>query len=296
MSEFIAENVGDYVKYIVGNREEAFYHDVAHLQYVYRGQSDKTWKLIPSAFRNDYDFLNEKLYIKEFVRELPDQCNSLEYFDILVKARHYGIPTRLLDFTLNPLVALFFACGKADEREGQDGCVSAIYPTGLFAEDDPGCIAIMHYLFRWKTGLQWKREDSDALASFFEQQGGVYKRITAQVIESVFACEKTKHFFVAPKMTNSRVRAQQGVVALYLTPLSKTTRQFTLPSDCTLGEPSVHDRVIIPHECKQKILHELDCLGINDSTLFPGLESHAKDIVRRIRHQNKALNDRILKH
>ena len=77
----------------------------------YRGHADKDWKLIPSILRTlDGPWVEDELF-REMVAHEPQsfsECRST--LDHLVQMQHYGLPTRLLDVTMNPLVALYFAC------------------------------------------------------------------------------------------------------------------------------------------------------------------------------------------
>lgn len=78
----------------------------------YRGQTSK-WKLLPHAFRDDFSPDDESNFFYDIVNKKPDEFAGCKCtFDYLVKMQHYGIPTRLLDITSNPLVALFFALGE----------------------------------------------------------------------------------------------------------------------------------------------------------------------------------------
>ena len=52
--------------------------------------------------------------------------------------------------------------------------------------------------------------------------------------------------------------------------------------------------IIIPATDKEKMIWELDCLGISKSTIFRGLDAHTVDMVERIRHHNKAINSRMV--
>ena len=77
----------------------------------YRGQADKDWKLIPSIFRTPDGPKVEHLLFRDMVAHEPQsfsECQSA--LDHLVQMQHYGLPTRLLDVSMNPLVALYMAC------------------------------------------------------------------------------------------------------------------------------------------------------------------------------------------
>lgn len=101
-----------------------------HREWVYRGQSAAKWKLEPSISRY-FDYIREHLGIKKIVEEdyeyymlqnfkksarlyadrLPNEDDDLEWLAIM---QHYGCPTRLLDFSFTPYIALFFAASSGN--------------------------------------------------------------------------------------------------------------------------------------------------------------------------------------
>ena len=90
---------------------------------VYRGMSNEKYSLSPGLARHEYSFSDaEATLINEFLTRRPDAFSGLSDFDVLAKMQHYGLPTRLLDFTTNPLVALFFACESLFDKKGRVIC------------------------------------------------------------------------------------------------------------------------------------------------------------------------------
>lgn len=81
---------------------------------VFRGHSDSSskYKIIPTLGRKERHVeIIENLMVKEMINLRPEEFESIKSdFDLLSKLQHYGLPTRMLDFTYNPLIALFFAC------------------------------------------------------------------------------------------------------------------------------------------------------------------------------------------
>lgn len=81
-------------------------------RWIFRGLGDDRFLLQPTVGRvTGYALAQERAVIELFKRRLPEFNGEtgFEALDYLALAQHHGLPTRLLDWTTNPLVAAFFA-------------------------------------------------------------------------------------------------------------------------------------------------------------------------------------------
>lgn len=106
-------------------------------RWVFRGESNSEWKLKPKVGRNDlsYSIGRELLLLEEFkkrsiahIERPPDHADDLSWMTI---AQHHGLPTRLIDWSYNPLVAAHFACESVStEKEPEKaGVIYAVCPS-----------------------------------------------------------------------------------------------------------------------------------------------------------------------
>lgn len=190
---------------------------------IYRGVESVAFDLLPkigrisppssSIDRGD----NEKEILRTFKERALPYLSAIPQtdWDWLALGQHHSLPTRLLDWTSNPLVACYFAI---EEECDSDSLIYA-YDIRLFisvkANPDP-----------------------------FQ-----YKRVGKFI----------------PRHITSRITSQSGVFTIHPNPYEPFTSENI-------------DRIIIPNKIRYKLKRTLNRYGINQVSLFPGLDGLAKHI------------------
>lgn len=242
----------------------------------FRGHSDARYQLTPSLLRKwddgGWQFMPEEDRLcKELLIAHHDEFHGDEYcFDRLVRMQHYGLPTRLLDVSGNPLVALFFACSvKAGQQEMEgEVIVFKIASDGIkyYDSDTVSCLSNLSNLnFFQKNKLDLsldrdkfnKTEVAGKLLHHIKSEKGFFEgRIVPEDLRSII-CVKAKR-------TNTRIKSQSGAFLLF-------GHETALP-DAGQGGIEI-SRVTINN--KSQILEQLDRININATTVYPSIDQTA---------------------
>jgi hypothetical protein len=202
-------------------------------------------------------------------------------FDRLVRMQHFDLPTRLLDVTINPLVALYFASDEYEvDGKRQDGKVQAFFlPQARQRYFDSDRVSGMANLANLTADE--KREIAAAYdldQDEFNQQPVVQRLLSFVRIEKPHFEPKIdpdhllRPVFVKPKMSNRRIIAQSGAFLIY------GARRLTSRE---VDEDLRVYRVIVPAGKKAEIRDQLERLGIHASSLFPEIDKAAGFILKR---------------
>lgn len=237
----------------------------------FRGQEDEKWPIKPSIFRDDL-LSREHSILSEPLIKTPYDFKSLEKIEILAKYQHYGLPTRLLDITTNPLVALYFACSKKTPPET---CGKVYFRRDYPIKQDAKEINIILSLAEKELT---KENTLESILLFLHKEGIVSDedKKRYEEVDSEFPTIIQRSYTILPPNTNERMKMQSGAFLL-ASCFNFIESSNWKDSSITKGHADLRNlfdiqSFYVSTENQDKILDELNLYNINESTLFPELE------------------------
>lgn len=226
----------------------------------FRGQSNAEWGLTPRIWRPEYRDANEaemRLEFESVGTPLTQPRTIADQWHWYFLMQHYGAPTRLLDWTINPLVALYLAvCDEPD----QDGAVWIIDPwrwnrahvKDLFGPAVPGWRETKKYLLDLEQAFDTDKDENQT--------------------------DEKWPVAIEPPHIDRRIAAQGSKFTLFGTKKNMEDSPAINRPRGRKGKHAVLDKIIVKQHAALELREQLNQIGINGRAMFPDLEGLGKHI------------------
>lgn len=228
----------------------------------YRGLKDQDYLMLPSIARGSMNVSYEKIYLSKFKSKAIPYLGQLPsypfseglhgYWDWLFLMQHYGVPTRLMDWSEDALVALLFAIDvRATEAELQKNpivwCLNPVELNKAF-----------HFNNIYPPGYIPNAEEAEVYKLFGPEQSGFLNK---------------KPCAVYGPLNSPRIVAQRGVFTIF--PYTDQMVEFNKLPDSS----SYLNNIVIDKNARASMTEELRRYGINYAQLFPEIGYVALEII-----------------
>ena len=242
--------------------------------WIFRGQGDYSWKLESSIDRVD---INDKQRFEQYclndIKRNPHLYNG-KYsvdsgFQTLSLLQHYGLPTRLLDFSLSQYVSTFFAVAESNSDcsiyalESMEMLKSTVK---LFMEDYPIHLSEYH-----------------VNGSLILSNSDVFDGIVLGRVQIAFV-DLVQPFFKFDRMVQqSGCFLVQGDINSSFEDNLK--RNYNILQACKNRSP--YYKLKIKRDWKEEVLRDLDRMNISYETIYPGMEGYLKSRINKFKFIEK---------
>ncbi|WP_303984782.1 FRG domain-containing protein [Niallia circulans] len=163
--------------------------------FLFRGQANSEWKIESSLFRKGYDENKESLLYSDIRHLNHERFNSEDFIQLASDMQHYGIPTRLVDWTGNMFNAIYFACVSGIEELSKDGVVFVMNCPEILDVDSETYKDIQSFL-KYRYGIK------------LDMAEGLFP-----ILSKIYDSEK-KYKFIKTRFSNERIKRQNGYFSI----------------------------------------------------------------------------------
>lgn len=281
-------SVAEFLDYVNSYEYNDYSSQVLECSTFFRGQSNIEWKLTPSLYRENL-LPVEGLLLKRMKHLCPAEFAD-DRLEVLAKMQHFGMPTRMLDVTTNPLVALYFACSDKSQID-KDGVVYSFCNMPVMWSNDPIVETIMDFVFELSMDrVHLDRYLNSAASSKSDYFFGQFK---IKTVDELLRILTHPAYAVMPVKSNPRIFAQNGAFLIFGMKMKNinpgthgTSESYTFEPLIIKSPKEIFDKselIIVPSGQKKIILNELNRIGINEQTLFPDLQHQVNHVVNSVR-------------
>jgi FRG domain len=225
---------------------------VHHSNLIHRGMANWKWPLKTSIQRQNL-CLRERDLMRNFRKfSRSPGASELGEWELVTIAQHHGLPTRVLDWTYSPLVALHFATEDDKERD-QDAVVWSIDYVGV------------HHLLPLELKCALAAENA---AAFTTKMLDVLEVDPHANVQPPFA------FILEPPSIDDRVVNQYAGLSV----MSDVNAELGDWLEKQSGK--LARKLLIPAALKPEIREKLDQSNINERVIYPGLDGTARWLTR----------------
>ncbi|MBW8383838.1 MAG: FRG domain-containing protein [Youngiibacter sp.] len=246
--------------------------DSSKQTFYYRGHSDSNYLLLPSLMRNREWLEHEHDMYNELIIECSrDFSHCVTHLDFLVHMQHYGLPTRLVDITRNPLVALYFACENNNGKKGEVIVFNVVREKIKYPGSDTATVLASLPLFRKEIKDKFSALASDPIINqvVFNQE---LERLLHEIKLEKPAFKDEIHktdildcFFVLSEKRNNRIIKQDGafIICGLFDEINNPINKYRYKNQNKIQV------FIIESKSKKSIMRMLNKFSINKAGLFP---------------------------
>ena len=239
--------------------ENSWQHDLKRFRssYAFRGMPDAADTLVTGLARLGDRFDQTEPHILRAFRKYarPEEAAGSSLWNWLALAQHHGLPTRMLDWTYSPFVALHFMTEDMMQfdRDGVVWAVDYVRANGLLPQ------VLKDVAARECAGV--------FTADMLDEAADSLGRFDGLAQGEPFVV------FMEPPSLDARIINQFALFSLMSSPTARLDHWLA-------GHPDIYRRLVVPASLKWEVRDKLDQANVTERVLFPGLDGLSRWLKR----------------